>query len=158
MKRGEMKRETLVGAIVWLGLVCCITAAAQDKGYWRATSSTAKSITGDVALSEEKISINFLSFTIARIRGLEQAEAGALFDSDGTAAGSGSLYRLNVPGAKKFLHKNTLCGSDDTQWMVTYVSGRSLEVAFFSGEKPPVVTADALVNSTDMCGKFGYVR
>src|SRR5258705_4004951 len=153
-----MKQKTLVCAIVWLGLVCCMTAAGQDKGYWRATSSTAKSITGDVALSDEKISINFLSFTIARIRGLEQAEASALFDPDGTARGSGSLYRLNVPGEKKFLHENSLCGSDDTQWMVTYVSGRSLQLTFFSGQKPPVFAADVLANSTDMCGKFGYVR
>jgi hypothetical protein len=154
----EMKLDGLIRAIVGLVLVCCLTAAAQDKGYWRAVSSTAKSITGDVALADEKISINFLNFTIARIRGLEQAEAGALFNPDGTATGSASLYRLNVPGEKKFLHKNSLCGSDDTQWLVTYVSGRSLQLAFFSGQKPPVFSADALANSTDMCGKFGYVR
>jgi hypothetical protein len=153
-----MKRETLVWLILGFGLVCSVTAAAQDKGYWRAASSTAKSITGDVALADEKISINFLNFTIARIRGLEQAEASALFDPDGTATGSGSLYRLNVPGEKKFLHKNSLCGSDDTQWMVTYVSGRSLQLAFFSGAKPPVFTPDAIANSTDLCGKFSYLR
>ena len=153
-----MKRETLLSAVVGLVLVCCMAAGAQDKGYWRAVSSTAKSITGDVALSDEKISINLVSFTIARIRGLEKAEASALFDPDGTSTGSGSLYRLNVPGAKKFLHKNSLCGSDDTQWMATFVSGRSLQVAFFSGQKPPVFTADTLANSTDLCGKFGYVR
>jgi hypothetical protein len=152
-----MKRETFLSAMVGLVLACCMTAA-QDKGYWRAASSTAKSITGDVALADEKISINLVSFTIARIRGLEQVEASALFDPDGTAAGSGSLYRLNVPGDKKFLHKNSLCGSDDTQWMVTYVSGRSLQLAFFSGAKPPVFTTDALGNSTDLCGKFSYVR
>jgi hypothetical protein len=153
-----MKREALLSAVVGLVLVCCITAAAQDKGYWRATSSTAKSITGDVALADEKISINLVSFTMARIRGLEQAEASALFDAEGTAGGNGSLYRLIVPGSKKFLHRNSLCGSDDTQWMVTYVSGRSLQLAFFSGQKPPVFTADALANSTDMCGKFSYVK
>jgi hypothetical protein len=153
-----MKRETLLSAVVGLVLVCCMTAGAQDKGYWRAVSSTAKSITGDVALSDEKISINLVSFTIAPIRGLEQAEATALFLPDGTATGSGSLYRLNVPGEKKFLHKNSLCGSDDTQWMVTYVSGRSLQLAFFSGAKPPVFTPDAIANSTDLCGKFGYLR
>jgi hypothetical protein len=153
-----MKRETVVSAIVGLALICCLTTAAQDGGYWRAASSTAKSITGDVALADEKITINFLNFTMARIRGLDQAEASALFDPDGTATGSGSLYRLNVPGGKKFLHKNSLCGSDDTQWMVTYLSGRSLQLAFFSGAKPPVFTTDALANSTDMCGKFGYVR
>ena len=153
-----MKRKTLLDAVVGLVLVCGVMAAAQDQGYWRAASSTAKSITGDVALADEKISINFLNFTIARIRGLEQAEASALFDPYGTATGSGSLYRLNVPAEKKFLHKNSLCGSDDTQWMVTYVSGRSLQLAFFSGAKPPVFTTDALGNSTDVCGKFSYVR
>jgi hypothetical protein len=135
-----------------------MTAAAQEKGDWRAASSTARSITGDVALSEEKIFINFSGFTIARIRGLEQAEASALFDAEGTAGGNGSLYRLNVPGSKKFLHRNSLCGSDDTQWMATYVAGRSLQLAFFSGQKPPVFTPDAIANSTDMCGKFAYVR
>jgi hypothetical protein len=153
-----MSQETLRRAIVGLVLVCCMTAVAQDKGYWRAASSTARSITGDVALSDEKISINFLSFTVARIRALEQGEASALFDADGTAGGNGSLYRLNVPGAKKFLHRNSLCGSDDTQWMVTYVAGRSLQLAFFSGQKPPVFTPDAIANSTDLCGKFSYVR
>jgi hypothetical protein len=151
-----MKRETFLSAV--LVLVCCVTAVAQDKGYWRATSSTAKSITGDVAISDEKISINLVSFTVARIRALGQAEAGALFDAEGTAGGNGSLYRLIVPGERKFLHKNSLCGSDDTQWMVTYVEGRSLQVAFFSGAKPPVFTSDALANSTDLCGKFGYVK
>jgi hypothetical protein len=153
-----MSQETLRRAIVGWVLVCCMTAVAQDMGYWRASSSTARSITGDVALSDEKISINFLSFTVARIRALEQGEASALFDADGTAGGNGSLYRLNVPGAKKFLHRNSLCGSDDTQWMVTYVAGRSLQLAFFSGQKPPVFTPDAIANSTDLCGKFSYVR
>jgi hypothetical protein len=153
-----MKRETVLSAIAGLVLVWCMTAAAQDKGYWRAASSTAKSITGDVALSDEKISINLVSFTVARIRGLEKAEASALFDPDGTAAGSGVLYRLIVPGERKFLHKNSLCGSDDTQWMVTYVAGRSLQLAFFSGAKPPVFTSDAIANSTDLCGKFSYVK
>ena len=153
-----MKRVTLLRAIVGLVLVCCMTAAAQDQGYWRAASSTAKSITGDLTLSDEKLSINLTSFTIARIRPLQQGEAKALFDPDGTGAGSGSLYRLVVPASKKFLHRNSLCGSDDTQWMVTYVAGRSLQLAFFSGQKPPVFTTDALADSTDMCGKFGYVR
>jgi hypothetical protein len=153
-----MKRETLRGVVLGLVSVCCLTAAAQDQGYWRASSSTAKSITGDLVLSDEKLSINLTSFTIARIRPLEQAEAKALFDPDGTGAGSASLYRLIVPASKKFLHRNSLCGSDDTQWMVTYVAGRSLQLAFFSGQKPPVFTTDALADSTDMCGKFGYVK
>jgi hypothetical protein len=135
-----------------------MTAAAQDKGNWRATSSTARSITGDVSLSEEKVAINFSSFTIARIRGLQAAEASALFNADSSSGGNGSLYRLSVPASKTFLKHNTLCGSEDTQWMVTYAAGRSLQLAFFSGQKPPVLTLEALANSSDMCGTFSYAR
>ena len=145
-------------AMIGLVLACCISAAAQDKGNWRAESTTAKSTTGDVALFDEKLAINFSTFTIAPIRSLEKGEVSAVFDVDSTAGGSGSLYRLNIPGAKKFLHKNSLCGSEDTAWMVTYVSGRSLQIAFFSGEKQPVFTLEAISSSTDLCGTFSYVR
>jgi len=139
-------------------MVCCVKATAQEKGYWRAANSSARSITGDVIISDEKISINLSNFIVARIRGLEQGEVSALFDADGTAGGNGSLYRVNVPASKIFLHRNSLCGSEDTQWMVTYVSGRSLQLVFFSGQKPPVFTADAIANSADLCGRFSYVK
>ena len=128
-----MKRRVWLQAIAGLALVCGVTGLAQEKGYWRAESSTARAITGDVALSDEKMSINLVSFTVSRIRGLEKDEAGALFDTEGGVAGNGSLYRLVVPASRTFLRKNTLCGSEDTQWMVTYVSGRSLRIVFFSG-------------------------
>jgi hypothetical protein len=65
---------------------------------------------------------------------------------------------LDIPGATKFLHKNTLCGGEDTTWMATYASGKSLQIAFFSGAKPPVLTIDALANSTDLCGTYTYQR
>jgi len=153
-----MKRQALLQTIAGSVLIFCMAAGAQEKGNWRATSSIAQSITGDVALSDEKIAINFSTFTIARIRALKPEEIGAVFNADAGAGGSGSLYRLNVPASKKFLRKNSLCGSDDTQWMVTYVAGRSLQLAFFSGPKPPVFTTDALADSTDLCGKFSYVK
>ena len=153
----QMKRTTL-WAIVVPVLACSLTVAAQEKGIWRAASSTAQSITGDVSLSDEKISINYAGFVIARIRGLEQGEVSAVFDVDSGAGGSGSLYRVSIPASKKFMHKNTLCGAEDAQWMATYVAGRSLHLAFFSGEKVPVLTLDAVSNSTDLCGTFAYVR
>jgi hypothetical protein len=153
-----MKRRTL-WAIVISVLACSLTVAAQEKGIWRAASSTAQSITGDVALSEDKLSINFSGFTIAQIRALEPGELSAVFAAEGGGAGgSGNLYRLRIPGDKKFLHKNTLCGSEDTQWMVTYVAGHALHLAFFSGQKMPLFTADAIANTTDLCGTFYYVR
>jgi hypothetical protein len=104
------------------------------------------------------VSINFLSFTIAPIRALKPEEAVAAFDADRTQPGGGNLFRLDIPGATKFLHKNTLCGGEDTTWMATYASGKSLQIAFFSGANPPVLTIDALANSTDLCGTYSYVR
>jgi hypothetical protein len=153
-----MKPEKILCIIAASVLTCCMSVAAQEKGNWRAASSTAQSITGDVALSDEKISINYSGFVIARIRGLEPGEVSAAFDADSGAGGSGSLYRLSIPASKKFMRRNTLCGTEDTQWMATYVTGRSLHLAFFSGQKAPVFTLNAITNSTDLCGTFSYVR
>jgi hypothetical protein len=151
-----MKRTMLLGVFAGLALVAC--AVAQERGYWRAASNTARSITGDVSLSDEKLVIDFSGYTIAKIRALRSAELSAAFDADSSAGGSGNLYRLNVPATKRLLHKNTLCGTDDTEWMATYVAGRSLQLAFFSGDRPPVLTLQALSDSSDLCGTFAYVR
>jgi len=139
-------------------LLLCLPLAAQEQGLWRASNSTAKSITGDIALSDEKLNINFVTFTMVKVRSLEKAELGAAFDADTNVPGAGNLFRLNVPAARKFLHKNSLCGAEDTEWMATYTTGRSLRIAFFSGEKPPVFTLSAISDSTDLCGVFEYIR
>lgn len=146
----------LLGFFAGVALVAC--AAAQERGYWRAASNTARSITGDVSLSDEKLVLDFSGYTLAKIRALQPAELSAAFDADSNAGGSGNLYRLNVPATKRLLHKNTLCGTDDTEWMATYVAGRSLQLAFFSGERPPVLTLQALSDSSDLCGTFSYTR
>ncbi len=139
-------------------VLAATVALAQEKGMWRAASSSANSVTGDVTFSPTKILINFGSFPIAQVRALTAAEMGAAFDADTNEGGSGNLYKLSVPAATKFLHKNTLCGGEETQWMATYVAGKQLQIAFFSGDKPPVLTAEAMGNSTDVCGVYMYAR
>jgi len=131
---------------------------AQVKGYWRAASSNAISITGDIEISGAKISINFNSFTIAHIRALSPAETSAVFAAESSGSATGDLYRLNVPASRRFLRHNSLCGSDDVQWMVTSMAERTLYVAFFSGSDTPQFTPEAMANSTDLCGTFTYVR
>jgi hypothetical protein len=167
-----MKRERLLCAmfVALLGsmlgltlgsmLLCGTPASAQEKGNWRTASKTAQSITGDVAFSSEKIAINFSSFPIARIRSLGPDQIRAVFDADSGDSDSvtGGLYRLSIPADKKFLHRNTLCGAEETQWMVTFVAGRSLQLAFFSGATPPVFTPDAIANSPNLCGTYSYSR
>ncbi|MDI3254540.1 hypothetical protein [Pseudacidobacterium ailaaui] len=135
-----------------------LTVLAQELGYWRATSSTAQSITGDIAFSDAKLLINFTAFPIVQARDLAPAEVSAVFDADSNSGAKGHLYKIDVPAQKKFLHKNTLCGQEDVQWMATFVQGRSLSVAFFSGQKPPMFTLDAIQNSTSLCGTFFYSR
>jgi hypothetical protein len=153
-----MKCNQVRCSILGLLLSCCLMAAAQEKGYWRAASSTAQSITGDVTLSADKIALTFSSFPMAQIRALEPGELSAVFEAEGGAGGKGNLYRVSIPAAKVFQHKNTLCGSEQTQWMATYVSGRELHLAFFSGPKMPTLTPDGIANSTDLCGTFLYAR
>ncbi len=152
-----MKRATSLKTLA-ASLLICLTLTAQERGAWRAASNTAQSITGDIALSDEKISINFSTFPMVKVRTLTKAEISSTFDADSNADGNGSLYSLNIPATKKFLHRNSLCGAEDTLWMVTYVAGRSLRLAFFSGQKPPVFTLDAISNSTDLCGTFSYAK
>ena len=140
-----MKFKTLLRTFAGFILIGSLTTAhAQDKGYWRAASNTARSITGDISLGEEKIVINFIGFPMVKARTLEKAEISALFDVDSTANGDGSLYHLTIPTSKKFLNKNTLCGAEDIQWMVTYVSGKAMRLAFFSSQKVPILTRDAI--------------
>jgi hypothetical protein len=145
-----------------LSLVCLLSALpsitlAQEHGYWRAASKTASSVTGDISFSGDKITLNFVSFIIADIRTLTPAELAATFD-DAPANATGTLYRTSIPGTRRFLHKNTLCGSEDTQWIVTSSARGSLQLAFFSGSAMPVLTPEARTTATDLCGIYNYVR
>ena len=151
-----------MGRWKWTGLVICgllgISAWAQEAGAWRAGGNTAQSITGDVALSDSRLAIEFVTFPMVRVRDLEPGEVSSVFDADSNIGGRGHLYRLHIPAEKKFLHHNTLCGSEDTQWLAAFVQGRDLHLAFFSGNKMPVFTPEAMANTTDLCGTFLYVR
>jgi len=150
-------QKTLQTALTASLFVFCLFAhAQQERGAWRASSNTARSITGDVFLTDQKLTINFLNFTMVRIRALDATETSAVFGLDAT--GTGSLYRLEIPATQKFLRKNTLCGTDDTHWMAAFASGRTLQLAFFSSEKPPLFTPDAIANSTSLCGTFSYAK
>jgi len=153
-----MKQSKYFAAALALTLTCITTLAAQERGSWRAASSNAKSITGDLTLSVEKILISFTTFPIAQIRPLQPAEIKAAFDLDGEATGTGSLYKLNVPATQKFLKKNSLCGAEDTQWMVTHAVGHDLQVAFFSGPQVPIFTPEAIATTTNLCGIYAYVK
>jgi len=133
-------------------------ATAQELGYWRAASSSAQSVTGDVGFSDAKFTINFSNFAIVHAADLEPGQVSSVFDADSNSGTKGHLYKLDIPASRKFMHKNTLCGAEDTQWMATYVDGRTLHLAFFSGQKMPVFTLDAISNSSALCGTYEYTQ
>jgi hypothetical protein len=154
-----MKHKTSLRTFAASLILCCLPPAhAQEKGYWRAASNSARTITSDVTLADEKITINLTTFPMSKIRALDAAEVSAVFDTDSATAPTASLYRLNILADKRFLRKNSLCGSETVSWMVAYARGSGLQLAFFSGEKPPVFTFDAIANSTDKCGTFSYIK
>jgi len=148
----------MLGLMAGAGVQARAQEAKQDRGYWQAASDTAKDITGDISISELKLSINFSRFTIAQILDLTPAQAMAVFGADTDAQGGGNLYRLDVPAERRFAHHNTLCGEQETQWMATWSDGRTLQVAFFSGGAMPALTADALAKAGTVCELLTYVR
>ncbi len=151
-----MKQKLILGVL--LALAGAASCPAQDQGYWRQASSTAKAITGDIVISSKTVTLDFFAFPLVPVRALKAAEVGAVFDADVNIGPAGALYRINIPASRRLLHHNTLCGGDDTEWMATFVSGKSLQVAFFSGDDPPVFTFDAISHSTALCGTFIYAR
>ena len=153
-----MISKILCAAAILAALAAAPATPAQDGGYWLPASPNAQAITGEITLSGNKLTINFTTYTVADIRKLTPAEVASAFDADVNTAHPGELYRLRVPAEKRFLHHNTLCGSDDTQWMATYADGRNIQVLFLSGDATPVFTPDALANSTAVCGLFTYAR
>jgi hypothetical protein len=146
--------------VLAFALACTASVAAQqpEKGYWRAASRMAESITGDISISGSKITIDFTSFPISPVRLLKPAEVSAAFDEAVDTAGNGQLYHVNIPASRRFLKKNTLCGTQDTQWMAVYVANGSLKVAFFTGDNAPLMSFEAMQGSTDLCGIYTYVH
>lgn len=151
-----MKLRPTYAAATFALLLPLAAAPAQEAGNWRATNSSARTITGDIALAANAISINLASFPISEIRALKPEELAAAFDADANSPSVGKLFRVNIPAAHKFLHKNSICGSDDAQWMASFQTGRTLSLAFFSGATPPALTLDAPTDNR--CGTFAFSR
>jgi hypothetical protein len=153
-------RVRLIFFLLFPAIACAATTFAQqpEKGYWRAASRTAQSITGDISFSGSKITINFTSFLISPVRLLKPSEVSAAFDEAVDTAGNGQLYRVSIPASRRFVKNNTLCGSQETQWIAVYVANGALKVAFFSGDDAPLMSFEALQKSTDLCGIYTYVR
>jgi len=149
----------LLAAILVLAFSIPATAQNQDKGMWYSASSSSNTVTGDIVIKDGKITINLRTYPLAAIRALTPAELSAVFADDQNSGLVGNFYRLFIPASTQFVRHNTLCGSEDTQWMATFVNGKSLQVAFFSGAQAPTLTFEAITGgSANLCGTYIYAR
>ena len=153
-----MKQRIMVATVAGVVLVCSLSCVAQDKGEWHPASTTTYNMTGDIMIASTNMTINVSKYPLTPIRKLTPAEVGAVFDADTNAGIGGNLYSVRVPPGVYMTGGSPLCGSEVIRWMATYVSGRKLRVAFFSGEDAPVFTFDAISNSTALCGTYAYTR
>lgn len=155
----EFMKIALLAAVLFLAFSVPAIAQTQDMGMWYSASEASNKVTGDIAIKNGKVTIDLRTYPLAAIRPLNAAELSAVFAADPSGSSMGNLYRLFVPATTRFVHHNTLCGSDDTQWMATYVNGKSLQVAFFSGTEMPTLTFEAVAGgSADLCGTYIYAR
>jgi hypothetical protein len=157
-----MKKRMMVAAvagIVLVGVVCgAAQANAQDNGRWRAANRRTEVMTGELTIAPTTLTIYESKFPMVPVRKLTPVEVGAVFDADTNAGIGGNLYSLHVPPGVYYAGGSPLCGNEFIRWMATYVTRRTLQVAFFSGDDVPVFTFDAIANASTLCGTYVYKR
>ena len=157
-----MKKRMMVTAVtgfVLVGVICSTAQAnAQDAGHWGPATDRTSTMTGEITIAPTRLTIYEARFPTALVRKLAPVEVSAVFDADIHAGIGGNLYSLYLPPRANIPGGDPLCGREATKWMATYVSGRTLHVAFFSGDDAPVFTFDEIANSTALCGTYVYTR
>lgn len=157
-----MKKRMMVAAVtgfLLVGVICSTAQAnAQDAGRWGPATDRTATMTGDISIAPTRLAIYESKFPMALVRKLTPVEVSAVFDADIHAGIGGNLYSLYLPPRVYTPGGDPLCGREVTKWMATYVSRRTLRVAFFSGDDAPVFTFDEIANSAALCGTYVYTR
>ena len=157
-----MKKRIKVAATAGVIVTCIACGAAnanaQDTGHWRSATHRTEVMTGELTIAPENVTIYQSKFPMTFVRKLTPAEVGAVFDADTNAGIGGKLYSMHVPPRVYYAGGDLICGNEFIRWMATYVAGRTLQIAFFSGDDVPVFTFDTIANSTALCGTYVYTR
>jgi len=128
---------------------------------WTAYSRSAVGITGDVALSRDKIHIgkHDYALSVAREIGPDRfSDIARLVLVNPTVA---RLYKVTIPRAATFVRGNEIC-SAQTNWMLavegsdTVTQEHMLVLSFFSGSSEPDINYKAVDTSQNLCGIFSY--
>lgn len=135
-----MKSLLLAATVVVAAAVA--PALAQGDRY-RAFSTTAESITGDIVLDD-------FSITFANGEALEfSALVADHFTVDGEQVNA-SVYSVADPADPVLENGNRLCGAGDVSYVANWAAGEGLTiVAVFTGDAPPE-------SSDEMCASYTY--
>lgn len=122
-------------------------ASADYEGRWRAASSTASAVTGDIRLRGDT-----LIFGNGKRLTLIPASAREGNWTPLPESSSGALYRLDPPSDPVLLHGNTLCGKPVTYIVLSQRAEHGLGLTAFTGKAAPQ-GFDA-----DACAVYFYER
>jgi hypothetical protein len=131
------------------------TLAADSVEMWRAASTTASSVSGDVTFAPSKIQFqNGQSLPLAVIGRVKN------FQATGEAVDA-TVYRVTAPADLRLLNGNHLCGGGGHSQAVTYIvvwipeappgGAPARSMAAFSGKDQPRSDGDPAA-----CGTYNY--
>ena len=138
---------------------------APPNQMWAATSNTAVSITGNILLTSQAITISHKQFPIEFVREIDKQDLNnndKLFEPfmryTFMKPLAARLYKTLISRNVKFLNGNTICGPNaDATWMLAAFAKDNLSLAFFSSTDEPNLDYKVVEVSHDLCGTFTYV-
>lgn len=127
-----------------LGLSIVAAPAYAEGDVYKAFSTTAESITGDISMDD-------FSITFANGESLSFSSLlGDHFIVDGNRVNA-SVYSVANPSDPELENGNKLCGSGDVSYLASWAGGEGLTiVAVFTGDEPPE-------SSDEMCASYIYM-
>jgi hypothetical protein len=144
------------GSVAWQ--TSRVTTSGLTQKKWVAASTTAMSITGDIKISPDRLSMVGRDYRLTLVRDIDAehlSDAGKIVDA--TKPDRARLYRTIIPAQAKFVNGNTICGHKNANWLLAVTQNEhSLSLAFFPGDgEPNLATAST---STELCATFEYFR
>ena len=146
-------------------LASLVSLSAQGESVravpWRADTTTAQGITGDIRLGKDQLAIGARVFPLAFVRDLTRAEAAETADLIGASGPvAGGLYTIDIPAGTTFRNGNVLCNGATTRIIAverTESARRRLDLVAFEGDREIYFSGWKTVTG-HVCGTFGYSR
>lgn len=124
------------------GLLVFVSPAHAKAVRWTATSSTSIAITGDIAVSADRI--RFASGKSIRIKPV--------------SADRPEVFRVDPPANPVLQHGNRLCGEPPPTYVALYRDGRSLTLYVFDKPGIPRSPTSLVDFQSGMCASYPYER